>query len=62
MPMCITMVDLFGQKIKTILPMQNQQAGNYSLIIPVSDFSTGTYFLTITSANQIKTVKIIINR
>lgn len=62
MPMCITMVDLFGQEIKTILPMQNQQAGNYSLIIPVSDYSTGIFFLTISSTNQKKTVKITINR
>lgn len=62
MTMCITMVDLFGQEIKTILPMQNQQAGNYSLIIPVSDYSTGIFFLTISSTNQKKTVKITINR
>jgi hypothetical protein len=27
-----------------------------------SDFSTGTYFLTISSANQTKTEKIIINK
>ena len=62
MPMHITMVDLFGQEIKTIIPMQNQQAGNYMLNIPVSDFSKGTYFLTISSGNQTKTVKITINR
>lgn len=58
----IELVDLFGKRIKTILPKQNQQAGNYILQIPVSDFSTGTYFLTISSANQTKTEKIIINK
>lgn len=58
----IELVDLFGKRIKTILPKQNQQAGNYILQIPVSDFSTGTCFLTISSANQTKTEKIIINK
>ena len=56
------LLDLFGKRIKTILPKQNQQAGNYALKIPVSDFSIGTYFLTISSANQTKTEKIIINK
>jgi len=62
MSLSIELVNLFGQKIKTILPKQNQQAGNYTLQIPVSDFSTGTYFLTISSINQTKTEKIIINK
>ncbi len=58
----IELVDLFGNKIKTILPKQNQQAGDYTLKIPVSDFSTGNSFLTISSSNQSKTEKIIINK
>jgi len=58
----IELVNLFGQKIKTVLPKQNQQTGTYTLQIPVSDFSTGTYFLTISSTNQTKTEKIIINK
>ena len=62
MPLSIELVDIFGQKIKTILPKQNQKAGNYTLQIPVSDFSTGTYFLTISATNQTKTAKIIINK
>ena len=33
-----------------------------TFVAPVSDFSTGTYFLTISSANQTKTEKIIINK
>lgn len=56
------MVDLFGKRIKTVVPKQNQQAGDYTLKIPISDFSTGTYFLTISSTNQTKTEKIIINK
>jgi len=56
------LVNLFGQKIKTVLPKQNQQPGTYTLQIPVTDFSTGTYFLTISSTNQTKTEKIIINK
>lgn len=60
MTLSIDLVDLFGQKLKTILPKQSQQAGNYTLQIPVSDFSIGTYFLTISSTSQSKTIKIII--
>ena len=62
MPLSIELVDFFGQKLKTILHKQNQQAGNYTLQIPISDFSTGTYFLTISSSNQTRTEKIIINK
>lgn len=58
----IELANLFGQKIKTILPKQNQQAGSYTLQIPVYDFSPGTYFLVISSTNQTKTEKIIINK
>jgi hypothetical protein len=58
----IELVNLFGQKIKTVLPKQNHKSGTYTLQIPVSDFSTGTYFLTISSINQVKTEKIIINK
>jgi len=58
----IELVNMLGQKIMTILPKQKQQAGTHTLQIPISDFSTGTYFLTIKSANQTKTEKIIINQ
>lgn len=57
----IELVDLFGKRIKTILPKQYQKAGNYTLKIPVSDLPTGICFLTISSTNQSKTEKIIIN-
>lgn len=59
MPLSIELVDLFGNIIKTILPIQNQQAGNNKLQISVTDISTGTYFLKISSSNQKKTKKII---
>lgn len=59
MPLSIELVDLFGKKLETILPMQNQKAGDYTLQIPVSFFSAGTYFLTIASSNQTRIVKII---
>lgn len=61
-PLSIELVDLFGNKIKTILPKQKQQVGNNKLQISVSDFSKGTSFLTISSTNQTKTEKIIINK
>jgi hypothetical protein len=62
MLLSIELVNLFGQTIRTVLPKQNQQAGTYIFQISVSDFSTGTYFLTISSTNQTKTEKIIINK
>jgi hypothetical protein len=62
MSLSIELVNLFGQKIRTLLSKQNQQAGTYTLQIPVSDFSTGTYFLTVSSGNKTKTEKIIINK
>ena len=60
MPLSIELVDFFGQKLKTILHKHNQQAGNYTLQIPISDFSAGTHFLTISSSNQTRIEKIII--
>ena len=61
-PLSIELVDLFGKKIKTVLPKQKQQVGNYTLQIPISDFPIGTYFLTISSSKQTITKKIIINK
>jgi hypothetical protein len=61
-PLSMELINFLGQKIRTILPRQNQQAGTYTLPVSVSDFSTGTYFLTISSADQTKTEKIIINK
>jgi len=57
----IELVNLFGQKIISILPKQYQQIGTYTLQVPVSNFSSGTYFLVISSINQQKIEKIIIN-
>jgi hypothetical protein len=62
MSLSIELVDLFGNKIKTILPKQNQQAGNNTLQIPVSNFSLGTYFLKISSNNQKIIKKITIKK
>ena len=62
MPLSIELVDLFGQKIKMILPKHQQQAGSHALQMPISELYTGTYFLIISSNNQTKTVKIIVNK
>ena len=48
-PLSIELVDLFGKITKAVLPNQKQQDGNYTLQIPISDLSTGTYFLNISS-------------
>lgn len=60
-PLSIELVDLFGKITKAVLPNQKQQDGNYTLQIPISDLSTGTYFLTVSLGNQTKIKKIIIN-
>ena len=59
-PLSIELLNLFGKRIKTILPKRKQQSGAYILQIPVSDFTAGTYFLTLSSPKQKKTEKIII--
>lgn len=58
----IELVNFLGQRVKVILAKQNQQAGNYELQIPISEIATGTYFLILSSTNQIETEKIIINK
>lgn len=58
----ILLVDFFGNEMKTITSTQNQQAGSYSLQIPVSSLSSGIYFLIISSSNQKRIEKIIINK
>ncbi len=57
MTLSAELVDLLGQRIKTILPEQNQQAGNYTHQIPVFDLSNGTYFLSISLNNKKKIEK-----
>jgi len=61
-PLSIELVNFLGQRVRAILPQHNQQPGTYTIQIPISDFSTGTYFLIIRSINQTKTEKIIINK
>ena len=62
MPLYAELVNILGQKTKTILPKQHQQAGSHKLQISISDFASGIYFLTISTPNQTKTEKIIINK
>jgi len=61
-PFSVVLLNPLGQKIKTILQKQNKPKGNYNLQIPISDFSSGTYFLIISTTNQMKTEKIVINK
>lgn len=62
MPLSIELANLFGKRVKTVLHKQKQQAGSYTLQIPISGLSKGTYFLTFSSSQQTKTEKIIINK
>ena len=57
----VELVNLFGQKIKTVWHKQERQAGVYNGQFSVSNLPAGIYFLVISSNNQTITEKIIVN-
>jgi hypothetical protein len=50
-----------GQMIKLILPQQKLAFGDYCLETSVSDLSTGTYYIKVSSCHQVETKQLIIN-
>lgn len=60
-PICIELYNMFGQRIKLILPQQNQKSGNYSVQTSVADLGTGTYYIRVSSGSQIESKQLIIN-
>ena len=60
MVLSIELVNLFGQKIRTILQKQERQAGVYNSLFSVSNLPAGIYFLVLSSNSQTKIEKIII--
>ena len=58
---CIELYNMFGQRMKLIVPQQNQKAGTYSIQISVGGFGTGTYIVKATSGKQVESKQLIIN-
>ncbi len=52
----------FGQKMKVLLPVQNQNAGSYSIQASVSGLTPGTYIVRVSSGNQVESKQLIISR
>ena len=57
---CIELCNIFGQNVKLLLPKQKQKSGNYSIQTSFSDLGTGTYFVKISSGNQVESKQVII--
>jgi len=57
----IELYNLYGQRMKLIVPQQNQKEGTYSVQISVADLGTGTYIVTATSGNQNESKQLVIN-
>ena len=60
-PLCIELYNMFGQKMKLIVPQQNQKTGTYSVQVSVGDLGVGTYIVKATSGNQIENKQLVIN-
>ena len=60
-PICIELFNMFGQRVKMILPKQNKIADVYSVQTSVSDLSVGIYIVKVTSGNQIENKQLIVN-
>ena len=52
---------MYGQRMKLILPLQNQRSGTYSVQISVGDLGTGTYLVKASSGNQVESKQLVVN-
>ena len=59
-PIGIDLYNAFGQKLRVLIPVQNQNAGSYSIQVSVSDLNAGTYIVRLTSGNQSESKQLII--
>jgi len=59
---CIELYNLFGQRLKLILPEQNQKAGGYSVEAFVSDLGSGACIIKLSSGDQSESKQLIINQ
>jgi len=60
-PIGIELYNSFGQRVKLIVPQQNQKAGTYSVQISVGDLGTGTYIVKASSGNQVESKQLVVN-
>lgn len=60
-PICIELFNIFGQRVKLILPQQNQKSGIYSVQTSIADLGTGTYIVKVTSGSQTDSKQLINN-
>ena len=56
----IDLYNLYGQKLKVLVPQQSRHAGSYSVQASVSDLNTGPYIVRATSGDQIESKQLII--
>lgn len=61
-PITIELNNMFGQRVKSILSNQSKNAGTYNVQTSVSDLTTGTYILKVTSGNQVESKQLVVNR
>jgi len=52
---------MFGQRVKLIMPKQNQKAGAYSIQTSVAGLVAGTYIVKVTSGNQVESKQLAVN-
>ena len=57
----IELYDIFGKRVKLILPQQNQRTGQYSVQTSVANLSVGTYIVKVTSGNQVESKQLVVN-
>ena len=57
----IELYNSFGQRVKMILPNQNQKAGTYSVQTSVGDLVSGTYIVKVSSGNQVESKQLVVN-
>ena len=60
-PVCIELYNMYGQRMKLIVPQQNQKAGTYSVQTAVADLGAGTYIVKATSGGQVEGKQLVIN-
>ena len=60
-PIRIELYNTFGQRVKLIVPQQNQRAGQYSVQTSVSDLETEIYIVRAVSGNQVESKQLVIN-
>ena len=60
-PLSIELYNVYGQRVKLIVPSQNKKAGQYSVQTSVSDLGTGTFVVKVTSGSQVESKQLIVN-